>query len=94
MSQVIDSLFATIESRKGGNAPAGSYTASLFAAGENEILKKIGEEAVEVLIAAKGEGDERVIYEMADLIYHSLVLLSARGLQWSDVEAELARRAR
>ncbi len=94
MSQVIDALFATIESRKGDNAPAGSYTASLFAAGENEILKKIGEEAVEVLIAAKGEGDERVIYEMADLIYHSLVLLSARGLRWSDVEAELARRAR
>jgi phosphoribosyl-ATP pyrophosphohydrolase len=64
----------------------------LFSAGENEILKKIGEEAVEVLIAAKSEGNERVIYEMADLVYHSLVLLAARGLTWADVEQELARR--
>jgi phosphoribosyl-ATP pyrophosphohydrolase len=64
----------------------------LLEAGENEILKKIGEEAVEVIIAAKGEGDDRVLYEMSDLIYHAMVLLAARGLAWSDVEAELARR--
>jgi phosphoribosyl-ATP pyrophosphohydrolase len=64
----------------------------LLEAGENEILKKIGEEAVEVIIAAKGEGDGRVLYEMADLIYHAMVLLAARDLTWSDVEAELARR--
>jgi phosphoribosyl-ATP pyrophosphohydrolase len=91
MSTVLHSLFETIESRK-HNPPSGSYTARLFSAGENEILKKIGEEAVEVLIAAKSEGNERVIYEMADLVYHSLVLLAARGLTWADVEQELARR--
>jgi phosphoribosyl-ATP pyrophosphohydrolase len=72
--------------------PAGSYTVQLLEAGENEILKKIGEEAVEVIIAAKGEGDGRVLYEMADLIYHAMVLLAVRDLTWSDVEAELARR--
>lgn len=88
---MLDTLFETIESRK-LDPPPGSYTATLFADGENEILKKIGEEAVEVIIAAKGEGDDRIIYEMADLIYHSLVLLSARGLVWQDVEEELANR--
>lgn len=87
----IDQLWATIQSRK-DEMPEGSYTAFLFEKGENEILKKIGEEAIEVIIAAKGEGDERVLYESADLIYHLLVLLAARGLSWQQVEAELARR--
>lgn len=91
MSQIIAELFETIESRKREDNP-NSYTASLFKAGENEILKKIGEEAVEVIIAAKGEGDERVIYEMADLIYHCVVLLSQRELQWTDVTEELESR--
>ena len=84
-------LWATIQQRQ-QQRPAGSYTVQLLEAGENEILKKIGEEAVEVIIAAKGEGDDRVLYEMADLIYHAMVLLAARGLAWADVEAELARR--
>lgn len=91
MSSVIGQLFATIQQRKAQPTP-NSYTASLFAAGENEILKKIGEEAVEVIIAAKGEGDERVIYEMSDLLYHNLVLLAQRDLSWQDIETELARR--
>ncbi len=91
MSQVIATLFETIQSRQADPNP-NSYTASLFKAGENEILKKIGEEAIEVIIAAKGEGDERVIYEMSDLLYHCMVLLSARGLQWTDIEQELAGR--
>jgi phosphoribosyl-ATP pyrophosphohydrolase len=91
MNNVLQSLFETIQQRK-ENPPAGSYTARLFAGGENEICKKIGEEAVEVIIAAKGEGDERVIYEMADLFYHNLVLLAARDIRWAEVEAELARR--
>ncbi len=84
-------LFALIESRR-ANAPAGSYTARLFAAGEDEIVKKVGEEAIEVILAAKGQGDERVVAEVADLFYHALVLLAARGLTLADVEAELARR--
>lgn len=91
MSDVLSTLFATIEERK-ASRPPGSYTARLFEQGENEILKKIGEEAVEVILAAKGEGDERVLYEMADMLYHSLVLLAARGLSLADLEAELQRR--
>lgn len=91
MSQTIQTLFETIQARK-ENPPAGSYTAFLFEKGENEILKKMGEEAIEVIIAAKGEGDDRVIYELSDFLYHSLVLLAERGLQWADVEAELGRR--
>ncbi len=90
-SPILDALWATIQSRK-ANLPEGSYTAHLFQAGENEILKKIGEEAIEVIIAAQGEGDDRVIYESADLIYHLMVLLAQRGLTWDQVEAELARR--
>lgn len=91
MSTALQTLFETIQSRK-ENPPPGSYTAKLFATGENEICKKIGEEAVEVIIAAKGEGDDRIIYEMSDLIYHCMVLLAARNLTWAEVEAELARR--
>jgi phosphoribosyl-ATP pyrophosphohydrolase len=91
VSDILAQLWATIEQRK-QQRPAGSYTVQLLETGENEILKKIGEEAVEVIIAAKGEGDDRVLYEMSDLIYHAMVLLAARDLAWSDVEAELARR--
>lgn len=93
MSEVLNQLFTTIESRK-TNPPADSYTAKLFAAGENEIVKKIGEEAVEVIVAAKGEDDARVVSEVSDLIYHAMVLLSSRGIAWLAVEAELARRFR
>src|SRR5512146_942578 len=91
MSDVLDGLFATIESRKTAS-PSDSYTARLFAAGEDEIVKKIGEEAIEVIVAAKGQGDARLISEMADLVYHSLVLLASRGIAWHSVEEELARR--
>lgn len=92
MGHVVDDLFEVIKARK-LDAPANSYTAHLYARGENEILKKMGEEVVEVIVAAKGEGNDRLVYELADLIYHSLVLLAARDLAWADVEAELARRA-
>jgi phosphoribosyl-ATP pyrophosphohydrolase len=91
MSDVLDQLFVTIEARK-TNPPPGSYTAKLFEAGENEIVKKVGEEAVEVIVAAKGQGDERVVSETADLVYHVMVLLAARGIEWRAVEEELARR--
>jgi len=91
MTSVLQTLFETIQSRK-QNPPPDSYTAQLYEAGENEILKKLGEEAVEVIIAAKGEGDARVVYELADLLYHSMVLLAERNLSWADVEAELQSR--
>jgi len=80
MSSVIQSLAKTIHSRK-ENPPPGSYTASLFEKGENEMLKKMGEEVVEVIIAAKGEGDDRVVYELADFLYHTLVLLAERDIE-------------
>ncbi len=88
---MLEELFQIIEDRKANPQP-GSYTAKLLAAGEDEIIKKIGEEAVEVILAVKGQGDQRVIEEIADLYYHTLVLLSARDLSLADVEAELRRR--
>lgn len=91
MGDILNKLYATIESRKTA-APPGSYTAGLFAKGENEIVKKVGEEAVEVIVAVKGQSDERIVSESADLVYHLMVLLAARGIIWSAVEAELARR--
>lgn len=91
MNRIIADLYSLIEARK-TSPPPGSYTAALLAKGENEILKKMGEEMVEVIIAAKGETDERIIYELADVLYHTLVFLAARGLTWDQVEAELARR--
>lgn len=93
MSDILRQLYARIESRK-TNAPPNSYTAQLFAAGEDEIVKKIGEEAIEVIVAAKGQSDERIVSEMADLMYHALVLLASRGIAWGAVEDELARRWR
>ena len=89
----LDQLFDLVRSRR-ESAPPGSYTAQLFAAGEDEIVKKVGEEAIEVVLAVKGQGDQRVIEEVADLYYHSLVLLAWRGLSLTDVEAELERRHR
>jgi len=90
-------LFDTIEDRKARPKP-GSYTNQLFDAGEDEILKKIGEEAMEVILAAKqkeaasGKENQRLIEEVADLVYHTLVLLSSRGLKLEDIEDELSRR--
>lgn len=93
MSDILSHVFATITDRQAHPRP-GSYTNQLLSAGEDEIVKKIGEEAVEVILAAKGQGDERVISELADLTYHCLVLLAQRGLTPGDVAAELERRHR
>ena len=91
MSEVLEALERTIEDRK-QNPPPGSYTATLFAAGMPRIAQKVGEEGVETVVAALSQGDDRVVAEMADLVYHCLVLLAARGLRWGAVEAELAQR--
>jgi phosphoribosyl-ATP pyrophosphohydrolase/phosphoribosyl-AMP cyclohydrolase len=90
---VLETLFATILDRQANPRP-GSYTARLLDAGQDEVLKKVGEEAMEVILAAKGQGDEQLIFEVADLFYHLLVLLAARGLTLADVEAELVQRRR
>ena len=84
-------LFEIIEARK-ASMPEGSYTAHLLAAGEGEILRKVREESDELILAAEQQGDQRLVEELADLYYHSLVLLAARGLQLTDLEAELRRR--
>ena len=84
-------LAATIEARKGADA-ATSYVASLLARGDDAILKKIGEEATETVLAAKGGDPARITAEVADLWFHCLVLLAHHGLGPADVLAELARR--
>jgi phosphoribosyl-ATP pyrophosphohydrolase len=91
MSDVLDTLWDTIQDRK-RSLPAGSYTAGLFAAGLPRMAQKVGEEAVETVVAALSQEDDRLVSEAADLIYHCLVLLAARGLSWADVEAKLAQR--
>lgn len=87
----IDDLFTIICDRRDHPSDK-SYTARLMAQGEDEIVKKVGEEAVEVILAVKGQGDQRVIEEVADLTYHVLVLLANRNLTPQDVRAELERR--
>ncbi len=91
MQNILDTLTAILQERKANPSPD-SYTTELLQMGEDEIIKKIGEEAVEIIIAAKGQGDQRVIEETADLIYHILVLLVSRDLSWEDVRVELAQR--
>ncbi len=87
----LDRLFATIATRRGGDAD-GSYTASLFARGRARIAQKLGEEATETVIAAMGDVPRAIVPEAADLIYHLFVLLADAGLTLDDVRAELARR--
>jgi len=84
-------LAATIEARKTA-APDSSYVATLFAKGEDAILKKIGEEATETVMAAKDGDKLRLTAEVADLWFHCLVLLAFHGLDPEDVFAELSRR--
>ena len=84
-------LFDVIADRK-AKMPPDSYTTSLFTSGEDEILKKVGEEAMEVILAAKGQGQQRLIEETADLFYHILVLLAYYDLSLANIEAELEKR--
>jgi phosphoribosyl-ATP pyrophosphohydrolase len=91
VSEILSRLAETLESRKHAD-PDSSYVARLYAKGLDAILKKIGEEATETVIAAKGGDKSQVVYEMADLWFHSLVLLAQQGLHPDDVLAELARR--
>lgn len=89
--QVITQLFEVIKSRKGAPAEE-SYTASLFAKGDNQILKKIGEELTELIMAAALKDEQNTIYECADVFYHMLVLLAHRDIELESVFAELERR--
>ncbi len=89
--RVLARVAAAIEARKTA-APDASYVASLLQKGDNAILKKIGEEATETVMAAKDGDKLSLVHEVADLWFHCLVLLASRGLGPRDVLAELARR--
>ncbi len=88
---MLNDLYAIISDRKAHPRP-GSYTNQLLEAGTDAILQKVGEESVEVLLAAKGQGRKRLIEEVSDLFYHTLVLLAEQGIPLTEVEAELRRR--
>lgn len=88
---VLNRLSDLLEARKSAD-PTSSYVAKLYAKGLDSILKKVGEEATETVIAAKGGNKEEIIYETADLWFHTLVMLSHSGLSAQDVLNELARR--
>ena len=92
-ADVLDDLFAVIESRK-RERPEDSYTASLFdhEKGENAVLEKLGEETTEVILAAKDDDREELAEEAADLVYHLLVLLAAHEMTLDDLRAALAER--
>src|SRR6185369_11697285 len=88
---ILDAICRVIQDRK-ANPSDNSYTASLMQKGLDKILKKLGEEATEVVIAAKGGKREEIVYESADLVYHLLVLLAQCDIPLEDVYAELRRR--
>lgn len=88
---ILQRLAHTIESRKGAD-PASSYVAGLFAKGHDAVLKKIGEESAETLLAAKDGDKLHIVRETADLWFHSLIMLAWHGLGPGDVLAELKRR--
>ncbi|MBI1180729.1 MAG: phosphoribosyl-ATP diphosphatase [Alphaproteobacteria bacterium] len=88
---LIDRLYATIDSRKGAD-PEKSYVAKLHGKGLNKIAEKLGEEAVETVVAAVAKDKAETVAESADLLFHLMVLWSAKGIAPSDVFDELARR--
>ena len=89
---IIEELQTVLQERK-ANPREGSYTNTLLD-NEEELVKKVGEEAVEVILAALKQGNERLVSETADLVYHLLVLLTAHDVSWAEVEAELDKRRR
>ena len=89
--QVFESVYATIEDRK-LHPKEGSYTNYLFDKGIDKILKKVGEEATELVIAAKNPNPEEIKYELSDFLYHAMVLMVERGVTWDDIVKELADR--
>jgi phosphoribosyl-ATP pyrophosphohydrolase len=91
MSEILQQLAHVLEQRK-ADSPDKSYVAGLYAKGLDTILKKIGEEATETVIAAKGGDKQQIIYECADLWFHCMVLLASQNLSPDDVLTELQRR--
>lgn len=92
MGEALGRLEAVIRDRLGAGEAETSYVASLAAKGRSKIAQKLGEEAVETVIAAVSEDDPALIGEASDLIFHLSILLADRGLTWDDIAAELERR--
>ncbi|HEX9023272.1 MAG TPA: phosphoribosyl-ATP diphosphatase [Geobacteraceae bacterium] len=88
---ILQAIYQVILERKGAS-PDSSYTASLMAKGIDKVLKKLGEEAAELIIAGKGGDRKEIVYEAADLLFHTLVLLGFAGIPPEEVYAELRRR--
>ena len=89
--EILYQVSEVIEDRR-LNPKEGSYTNYLFDKGLDKILKKVGEEATETIIAAKNADKKEIVYEMSDLIYHLTVLMAVTGVTWDDIMEELARR--
>ncbi len=88
---VFEEVFDVIKDRK-EHPKEGSYTNYLFDKGLDKILKKLGEEATEIVIAAKNPNPEEIKYEIADFLYHMMVLMADRGISWEEIMEELANR--
>ena len=89
--KVFENVYDTIMDRK-QNPKEGSYTNYLFDKGIDKILKKVGEEATELVIAAKNPDPEEIKYEMADFLYHAMVLMAEKGITWDEIIEELDNR--
>ncbi len=91
MDDILKQLEQVLEQRKNAKADE-SYVSSLYDKGLDAILKKIGEESSEVIMAAKDDDKEKIIYEVADLIFHTLILLRYNDIDFNEVQGELSRR--
>ena len=89
--QIFEMVYDTIVDRK-EHPKEGSYTNYLFDKGLDKILKKVGEEATEIVIAAKNKNPEEIKYELADFLYHAMVLMVEKDVKWEDIIKELAER--
>ncbi|WP_457569691.1 phosphoribosyl-ATP diphosphatase [Desulfurobacterium sp.] len=89
--EVFEKLYEIIDERK-RTLPEGSYTASLFKKGEDRILQKVGEEAIETILAFKSGNRQDIVYETSDLLYHLFVAMVEKGVTLDDIAVELERR--
>ena len=89
--KIFESVLAVIKDRK-VNPKEGSYTNYLFDKGIDKILKKLGEEATEIVIAAKNPNANEIKYEISDFLYHMMVLMVEKGVTWEEISTELAQR--
>lgn len=92
MSKTMITQLEAVIAQRQTDMPEGSYTTYLFDKGQDKILKKVGEEAAETIIASKNNDSEELVAEASDLIYHLMVLLAHHGISFSQIEAELERR--